>query len=179
MTLHPSVQWSIALWVASVSVCLTIFLALHTQSDSLQTRYFRWGPHSEFIVFGMPIDTPAKYILITMYGFINSGIRAIHHTLLQPWILHNVQNTEPGTPGDPVNAMMAYRLTLLATLYTWFDWFIYMNILLSQVDMLVIELLADILTTLVTTRNYLKYKIIESQSITTFLPPNFIKSSTI
>lgn len=179
MSFPTYVTWCIACWVASVSVCLTIFLTLHTQTDALQSRYFRWGPHSEFIVFGMPVDTPAKYLLITTYSFVNSGIRAAHHTLLQPWILHNVQTIDTVGHVDPA---MAYRLTTLATLYTWFDWFIYMNILLSQVDMLVIELTADILTTLVTTRNYLTHKNKKhpennGQMSLELLPPNFTTSS--
>jgi len=181
MTLHPSVQWSIALWIIFVSVCLTIFLSFHAQTDSLQTRYFRWGPHSEFVVFGMPIDTSLKYATITLYSFVNSGIRASYHNLLQPWILHNVQSDAVTTP---INAFFAYRMTLLATFYNWFDWFIYMNILLSQVDMLVIELMADILTTLVTTRSYLNQKnknisqpIDTSQMSLELLPPNFTTSS--
>jgi hypothetical protein len=164
-------QSTFATWMALVSVALTLFLIQHT--NTLTSGYFRFGPHDAFIVFGMPVNTATKYVLITLYSFINAGIRALHHNLLQPWILHNVQVTEP--VAEPVSIPLAYRMTALATCYQWFDWFIYMNILLSQVDMLIIELTADLLTTVVTTHLYLR-KQTTPQKLT-LLPPNFITSS--
>lgn len=39
-------------------------------------------------------------------------------------------------------------------IYIWFDWFIYINILLEQVDMVIIEICTDLLMYVITTTYY-------------------------
>lgn len=142
-------QKLLSIWMGVVILSLSIGLS----NMELKTHYFQWGPHDDFMVFGISINTYTKYSCITLYSFINSGMRAIHHTIIQPWILHHVQDKTINHKTRPKDA---YSITILSTLYNWFDWFIYMNILLSQIDMLIIELIADLCMTGITTRYYLQ-----------------------
>ena len=48
-----------------------------------------------------------------------------------------------------------YQIVMCNTIYTWFDWFIYINILLSQIDMVFVEITTDIVVTICITRYYL------------------------
>jgi len=50
----------------------------------------------------------------------------------------------------------AYEITCVTTIYAWFDWFIYINILLSQIDMVIIEIIADLIVSMLTTTYYLR-----------------------
>jgi len=142
-------NWIILSWIVVVSICLTIIL----KSTSLQTTYFQFGPNESFLVFGIRIDTYSRYVLLCIYSILNAGIRALHHNVVHPWILHNVQDSSIEKKAH--YHVYAYQFTMVSIGYTWFDWFIYMNILLSQVDMLIMELSADALVTMATTYMYL------------------------
>jgi hypothetical protein len=55
-----------------------------------------------------------------------------------------------------INHLNAYEITALTTVYAWFDWFMFIQILLTQVDMIIIEASTDIVVSLIITRWYLK-----------------------
>ena len=55
----------------------------------------------------------------------------------------------------------AYEITYVIIVYNWVDWYIYMNILLAQVDMLLIEITCDMIMSGVIARYYLNHKIIK------------------
>jgi hypothetical protein len=46
----------------------------------------------------------------------------------------------------------AHEIVTTVTIYNWVDWYIYINILLAQIDMVVIEILADVIIVNLVTR---------------------------
>jgi hypothetical protein len=57
-----------------------------------------------------------------------------------------------------VNKVDAYTISFISTIYNWVDFFMYMNILLSQIDMLLIEISADLIMNAILTTYYLRSK---------------------
>ena len=47
---------------------------------------------------------------------------------------------------------------MVSKIYFWFDWFIYMNMLLSQIDMILLESSVDVILSLYITSTYLRVK---------------------
>jgi len=80
------------------------------------------------------------------------------HNIIGSWITLNVQdNTKEGrTAKMTLNRLQAYEITNIYTIYYWFDWFIYIHLLLAQIDIVIIEVLADLATNAVVTTWYLK-----------------------
>ena len=116
------------------------------------TSKFNIGPNPDFFIMNVCIDTPAKYASIVTFCFLNSGFRSLNHTILQSWITNTVQNKQfYGT----LNKSHAYQISFAASIYQWFDFFMYMNILMAQFDMLVVEIFSDLLITMFVTRYYL------------------------
>lgn len=142
-------NWVILGWIGIVSFALSIIL----QSTPLQTDYFNFGPNDSFLVFGIQVNTYYRYFLLCFYSIINAGVRALYQNVVHPWVLHNVQDETVEKKKEMHKD--AYHFTMVSTAYIWFDWFIYMNVLLSQVDMLIMELLADASVSLLTTYLYL------------------------
>jgi hypothetical protein len=52
--------------------------------------------------------------------------------------------------------LKALEITSIVTIYQWFDWFIYMNMLLAQIDMVLVEIVADLFMSIGTTVYYIK-----------------------
>lgn len=101
---------------------------------------------------------PYKIILLSSsFCFVNnySFIRGSNNYVLYSWITHNVQDKLPDVTASVYES---YKLSYIATIYHWFDWFMYMNILLSQIDMLLIEIAGDLIVTTILTSYYLRFK---------------------
>ena len=134
---------SIAGWMAVVVITLGTLLS--KQEDSLGTKMYRIGPHDDLYILGFAIDSPEKYWTLAIFCFANSGMRAINSEILRSWIINQVQDISK--PTMEVKHIDAY-------IYVWFDFFMYMNILLTQIDMILIEVCADLTMTMVLTTYY-------------------------
>jgi hypothetical protein len=49
-----------------------------------------------------------------------------------------------------------YEVSIINTIYSWFDWLIYINMLLAQVDMFLLELTTDVIAIYFVTGWYIK-----------------------
>lgn len=150
---HP-LFWSRILcsWIAIVTIMI-LFINKNTDDS-----FYQWGPHSELVLFGVVVDTWAKYGCVVVYTVVNVSLRNVEQNILRPYLLLNVQSDI--VPKNTLNHAQIYELTLLVTLYTWFDWFMYMQMLLTQVDMIFIEAAADVGVSLLVTEWYLRETVV-------------------
>ena len=124
-------------------------------SQDADIPIFQIGPNENLIIFGVVIDTATKYLAMVSFCFVNSGIRTLNHNILQPFIINVIQDKENKMA---ITYKQSYELSFVYTIYNWFDFFMYMNILMSQIDMLFIEITADLIITFVLTTDYVKNK---------------------
>jgi hypothetical protein len=73
---------------------------------------------------------------------------------LKPWIIHNIQDTSPEgiKRKETLDYAVAYQINTITTIYIWFDFLIYIHLLLSQIDLFMIEALSDVIIVIVITR---------------------------
>lgn len=142
----------ITIWMVSVFVLLVILVTLSPSADK---RFYRIGPHDQFIIIGFVIDTWWKYTLLVMYSLCNTIVRTVQHEVLSPWLVNNIQDLDRAIL--PETAKYAYQVASINTLYQWVDWLLYMNILLSQIDMVLVEMCMNLIASNATTYLYIKY----------------------
>ena len=140
----------IAFIIGSWITCCSILISFIVDNND---PYYRFGPSSHLKFIGIIIDTNAKYVGIISYCVFNTMIRSVTHNIIQPWITLNIQDSSNKTP-----VKHAHQIVTLNIIYTWFDWFIYINLLLSQVDMLLVEIVAELIIT-----NFITYKYIREK----------------
>jgi hypothetical protein len=140
----------VALWMGAIVAAMSVIA-----SHDTNIQIFRIGPNETLIIFGIVIDTAGKYIAVIAFCFLNSGIRTLNHNILQPYIINVIQDKENPTQ---ITYKKSYELSFVYTIYNWFDFFMYMNILMSQIDMLMVEITADLIITFVLTTDYVKSK---------------------
>lgn len=135
----------------SISI-LILYIAKYANIE--QTTFYNFGPNDSLIILGFKINTKLKYILIISYCFINSIFRTLYNSILHAWLINNIQDE---TKEKSIEMrQLAYEITCVTTIYTWFDWFIYINVLLSQIDMILVEIGADLIVSIITTTYYLR-----------------------
>lgn len=115
---------------------------------------YRFGPHEDLDIMGITINTHARYAMVAMFCIVNSFIRSVETDIIHAWLINNVQDVHIHKSQEV--RKIAYQVAVIHAMYYWWDWFIYMNILLAQFDLFLIEMLASIITTVITTRMYLQ-----------------------
>jgi len=154
MTIEKLVSRLVMIWV---SIIILTIGGLYNHMNTLGANYYRFGPHDNFIIIGIQIDTPLKYFIVVLYCFINSLIRNTVHNILNPWLLNNVQDINIEKPKQM--RCFAYEVTNVITIYNWVDFYIYMTLLLAQLDLFLTEMFADVLMSVITTYYYLNHAV--------------------
>jgi len=152
-----------------MSLIIIIMCSLIKEMDSESQDFFKFGPNNNLFIFGLHINTYLKYNIIVMYCGINSLIRTTYHNVLIPWQTNSIQDITIEKSQDI--RCFAYEITYVIIIYNWVDWYIYMNILLAQVDMLLIEIVCDMIMSGIITRYYLNYKILKTDETDEVLNP--------
>ena len=152
-----SFELNVGLLVTGWIAVTATFIAwtISSSNEYIDTNIFSVGPNPELYILGICIDTFPKYGIVVTFCFINSGMRDMNINVLNSWIINEIQDTKNK---NPVGIKKAYYVSFVSVVYGWFDFFMYMNILLSQIDMLLIEIGADLIMTGLLTAHYLKVK---------------------
>lgn len=136
-------------WTASVLVALGILL----QKGSAFKRFYQFGPSDNLIVLGLVIDNYAIYAGVVFYSFFNTIIRNLNNKIVGSWITLVVHNTTISK--QDISHLYIYEIALMSAIYSYIDWFIYLNLVFSQLDIVLIEFAGEMLITFVVTRMYL------------------------
>ena len=158
----------IAGWMIVILTILLSYIFANTEQFVGDTSFYRFGPNPELVILGITIDTPEKYGLIVLYAVINTVIRNLDHSIIAPWITLNVQNinAQPTEDTEKKDTHKQFEISIINTIYSWFDWLIYINMLLAQVDMFLLETITDVIAIYFVTRWYIKNRaIVNSLSV--------------
>jgi hypothetical protein len=150
-TLQSFVCKTLSFWM--IAVTGTVMALTSKYASDEQRMFYQFGPNEHLKILGFVIDDHEKYFLVVVYCFINSMFRTLFTSVLHPWLINNIQDESKKKPHD-ITAF-AYEVTCVTTVYQWFDWFLYMNILLSQIDMVLLEICADLIMSNLVTTYYL------------------------
>lgn len=155
MGITATVARGLLAWMVAITLALAVAIVREKAYWSDQERsFYRFGPHADLRIMGIAIDTPWKYVVLACYCVTNAVFRDLQHNVLSPWITNTVQDEAVAKP--PHVHRLAYEVSLIHAAYYWWDWYIYVNILLAQFDLVLIEVVSSLLTTAATTWMYLQ-----------------------
>jgi len=141
-------------WMVVISISMVSIITNYPND----TSFYRFGPQPDLVILGFVIDTSGKYSAVVLYALVNTVIRNLNDNVITPWIILNVQNLKAPIVQDEETCniyRLHYEISIINTVYFWFDWLIYINMLLAQIDMFLIELITDIIAICFVTRWYI------------------------
>lgn len=141
------------LWMIFVSTLIGVML--NSAPDTLLT-FYRFGPQDDLAIMGIVINSNTRYAAVALFCIVNSFIRSIETDVLHAWLINSVQDRT--VPKSQEVRQIAYQVAIVHSIYYWWNWFIYMNILLAQFDLFLMEMSSSILTSVITTRMYLQHE---------------------
>jgi len=138
----------LTIWIVAIVI---VFLVLNKNNNS---SYLKYGPNNDLVIIGIRINNVLKYALLVFLIIINIIMRNINNEIIRPWIILNIQNTVQQIE----NKKECYEISIISNFYVWFDWFCSLILLFSQIDICLIDIFVDLLSTIILTRYYLKQK---------------------
>lgn len=136
-------------WTAGVLISLGALL----KNGASFKDFYQFGPSKNLVILGLVVDNYALYFGVVFYSFVNTVIRNMNNQVVCAWITLVVHNTTISKNDIPY--LYIYEITLMSAFYTYIDWFIYLNLVFSQIDIILIELAGELFITFMVTRMYL------------------------
>jgi hypothetical protein len=144
--------------------CITVFLAcwlcivlvVFKDIGLLDTKFMTLGPSESTVFMGVTLNTWYKWGLVAAFTFINTSVNDFMSDALGPWILNTI--TDHKTRFIPYAKWVCLGITQV--------WSIYCNIMsvfsiflaMSQIDFVLIRMLADLLVNAYTTTKFMRNK---------------------
>ena len=158
------VKWTtrlMELWIIAIIGGITSALLSQSSVDT----FYTFGPSSTFVILGITIDTPLKYSIVVLYSVLDTLVTALLYQVVTPWLTLVVHDTTVSK--THLSYFLIHEISLISRIYAWIDWLLYINILLSQIDVALIQLLTDALCTIYITYVYLDTSVQEAPAATT------------
>lgn len=77
-----------------LNVSVVSFISYYITNFAENSKYFRFGPHENFIFISVPIDTNEKYISLLVLIFFNDLIRVLVQEIGEPILGFTVYNPD-------------------------------------------------------------------------------------
>lgn len=136
-------------WTASVLVALGLLLHKGTALKD----FYKFGPSENLVILGLVIDSYALYAGVICYTLFNTISRTLNNQIVYPWITLVIHDTT--VPKHDLSQLYMHEITQASTIYTYIDWFIAINLVFSQLDIILIEFIGELIITFIVTRMYI------------------------
>ena len=137
-------------------IWLITVLVVFKDIGLLETGYMNFGPSSQTKFMGVVLDTWSKWALVASFTFVNTCINDFMSDAISPWILNTI--TDHKTRFIPYPKWVCLFITQ--------SWSMYCNIMsvfsiflaMSQIDFVLIRMIADLLVGAYTTTKFMRNK---------------------
>ena len=119
------------------------------------------GPSDRTELFGVKLDNWYIWWCVAIYTFISTAIAAFASDSILPWITNTIQDHK--TKYVPYNSITCWLIIQLFTVYAVTQSVIGLFVALTQVDFMLVRLVADMIVNHFTTAYFLRNKIVDSE----------------
>lgn len=135
-----------------------VILALQSL-DLMHSEFMTFGPSSHTKFMTLSIDTWHKWGLLVTATFANTCMTDFMSDAIVPWLQNTVQDHK--TKYLPYKKFTCYTISQLWGVYCGIMSIFAINLLTSQIDFLLIRMLADLITNTFTTYKFMRHKIVD------------------
>ena len=136
-------------WLAVVVVCCY-------KMGVSDNKFLQFGPTQTTVVLGFVVDTWTKWTMVTAFSFVNTCVNAFIANSLDPWIVNTVQDTK--TPTIPYSKLTCIIIVQMYSIYCHVMSLVGLSLLFSQVDILLVRMVAEVIVSSFALTRFLKDK---------------------
>lgn len=156
------------LWIFEDKRILTLLVMIWTVISSLfflhimiidNSKFLSFGPNENTKLMGVVLDSWFKWWVVAFYTFISTLVAAFSSDAIVPWITNTVQDHK--TIYIPYSKMTCLVIIQCFTIYAVIMSVIGMFVALTQIDFMIIRILADLIVNHFTTFWFLRGKVVD------------------
>lgn len=150
-------------------MCLACGIFHHL--GAFHSQFMTFGPSEKTEFMAMKIDTWPKWHLLALFSFLNTTINEFIGSALVPWFTNTIQDQKTKfLDHDKATCMM---ISLIFDVYTHVMSIFGIYLMFSQIDFLLIRMVADCLVTSFTTMEWVRFKKVDKarHDLEVNLPP--------
>lgn len=151
-------QRLVSLGIGVWSVLSAVVFGIIMLSDN--SPFLNFGPSPNTELFGVKLDTWWEWWAVAIYTFVSTAIAAFSTDSVVPWITNTVQDHK--NKFLPFSKLSCWVIIQVFTFYAVTQSVIGLFVALTQVDFMLIRLLADMLVNHFTTYWFLRHKVVDS-----------------
>jgi len=140
---------------------MTVTCCVFHQLGAFHMHFMTFGPSEETIFMGMIINTWNKWYCLATFSFLNTSTNEFLGNALLPWFQNTIQDHK--CQYIPYTKITCVSIIMLYDVYTHVMSIFGIYLLFSQIDFLIIRLVADMIVTLLTTFWFLQHKIVDNE----------------
>lgn len=141
-------------WMSTACVIFSFLGAFHSQ-------FMTFGPSETTQFMAMKIDTWGKWYALAMFSFMNTTINEFIGSALVPWFTNTIQDQKTKYLDHERSTCIA--ISLIFDVYTHVMSIFGMYLMFSQIDFLLIRMIADCIVTVFTTIEWMKNKKVDKR----------------
>lgn len=144
---------------------LTLVLVTMKEIGLLDSKFMNMGPSDETSFMGVTLNTWYKWSLVACFTFVNTSINDFMSDAISPWILNTI--TDHKAKYIPYSKCVCLVITQLWSLYCNIMSVFSIFLAMSQIDFVLIRMIADLTVNAYTTTKFIRHK--------TFCPSKYKK----
>lgn len=122
----------------------------------MESHFVSFGPSDETFFMGICLNTWSKWSLVAVFTFVSTAINDFVGDALVPFITNAIQDHK--TLYLPYSKFTCWAITQILSVYGCTMSIFSIHLLLSQLDFMLIRMVADSLVNLYTTYRFMKFK---------------------
>lgn len=142
--------------VTVLMVWLTIVMSVFKDIGLLETSFMRFGPSGDTRFMGVVLDTWYKYGMVASFTLVNTAMNDFMSDAISPWILNTI--TDHKTKFIPYSKLMCLGIAQLWAIYCNLMSVFGMFLAMTQIDFVLIRLLADLTVNTYTNMKFMRNK---------------------
>ena len=135
---------------------LTLVLVTMKEIGLLDSKFMNIGPSDSTSFMGVTLNTWYKYNLVALFTFVNTSINDFMSDALSPWILNTI--TDHKSKYIPYSKCVCLIITQLWSLYCNIMSVFAIFLAMSQIDFVLIRMVADLTVNAYTTTKFIRHK---------------------
>jgi len=127
--------------------------------DLMHSDFMTFGPSTHTKFMTISIDTWHKWGLLVTATFTNTCVADFMSDAIAPWLQNTIQDHK--TKYLPYSKFTCYTISQLWTVYCGIMSIFAISLITSQIDFLLIRMLADLITSTFTTYKFMRHKVVD------------------
>ena len=139
-----------------------VFSSIVSYSVLYDNNFLQLGPNNTLHFLYIAIDTWPKWVALTIFVVLTQILKVLADEIVSPWILNTImdhKSTEVTTSAMTVTYTEAQCICQTYYLFAASVKFITISITISQIDLVTVLIVTDIVVSLYTTHHFLRAKV--------------------